>query len=567
MDLAKLRVRGLALVWTAVLVAVLAPASLAPAGLAADDVTPPVGTFPEWGFDDKTGELLIHADHEDPESGVVSVGVSCEGGPEVLYPYAETVRVPAVEPTAGGCPDYGYHRVTVRVINGAGLSTSASDKVPIEPAVWFEYPLPAKTGQPFTIRPVFSPGYVVPAGTVCRIEFRWGDTPSLRDNDFNDTFGFLLFEGTAADGFCGEWTFTLPWVPYPQFELSWRGPAQQLRSGEWPDREIFQAQVVGTDRRIRESNLPIAQVLPSTYTPTIGQPITYTRYLIGGASGAGAAVWTARLGTGEDPTRWERWTTSSTFTITPPHSGDLFVQWNRESDGRLLIAGYDPPVKPPDKSKPNTTAPIHQFNPGSSGTHVPVKVSWSGTDKGWGIKWYRLERSINGGAWTKVTLPTGTTTSIRQDLPPGSTVRFRVRATDKVGNVGSWDYGRTFRVDRIADTSPLIAYNAGWSWVTDATAAGGQLHETPTAGSAAYHRFTGSDVAWITEVGPLRGQAKVFIDGAYHSTVDLTAASWAPRRLVFRKHFASVGVHTIRIEAIGTAGRPTIGVDGFATLR
>lgn len=567
MGMAGLRMRGLALASAAVLVAVVAPSSLAPRVLAADDTTPPVGTFPEWGFDNVTAELIVRADHDDSESGVVSIGVSCEGGPEVLYPYAETVRVPAIDPAAGGCPGYGYHSVYVRVINGAGLSTYASDNIAIEPAVWFEYPLPAKTGQPFTIRPVFSPGYVVPPDQTCRIEFRWGDTPSLRDNDFNDTFGFLLFEGRAADGFCGEWTFTLPWVPVPQFELSWRGPAQELRSGEWPDREIFQAQVVGTDRRIRESNLPLAQVLPSTYTPTLGKPITYTRYLVGGAPSSGIATWTAHLGTGENPIVWEKWTTASTFTITPPKTGRLLVQWYRETNGRLMSAGYDPPVKPPDKSKPNTTAPIHQFHPGSSGTHVPVKVSWSGIDKGWGIKWYRLERSVDGGPWTKVTLPSGTTTSIRQDLLPGSTARYRVRATDKVGNVGSWDYGRTFRVTRIADTSPLIAYNAGWSRVTDATAAGGMLHETPTSGSAAYHRFTGSDIAWITEVGPARGQAKVYIDGAYHSTVDLTAAAWSPRRLVFRKHFSSVGVHTIRIEAVGTAGRPTIGLDGFATLR
>lgn len=49
--------------------------------------------------------------------------------------------------------------------------------------------------------------------------------------------------------------------------------------------------------------------------------------------------------------------------------------------------------------------------------------------------------------------------------------------------------------------------------------------------------------------------------------MDLTASKWSPRKLVFRKHFTKVGVHTIRIDAIGTAGRPTIGLDGFTTLR
>ncbi len=566
-DLAWLRMRRLAL--AAVLVAVIAPTSTdSVAG--ADDVTPPVGTFPQYGFDYTTAELLVRSSHADPESGLASVAVSCEGGPEALYPYAATIRVPAIEPTAGGCPGYGYnHTLTVRVINGAGLSTSTSYDVTIEPGVWFEYPLPARTGQPFTIRPVFSPGYVVPPNAVCRIEFRWGDTASLRDNQSNETFGALLFEGTAADGYCGDWTFTLPWVPVPQYELAWSGPGQQLRSGVWPDREVFQAQVVGTDRRIRESNLPLAQVLPSAYQPVVGEPITYTRYLVGGAPTGGAAVWTAHLGVGENPIVWEKWGTASTFTITPPTTGRLLVQWHRELDGRLLSATYDPPVRTagPDKTKPNTTAPIHQFTAGTSGTYVPVKVSWTGTDKGWGIEWYRLERSVDGGAWTKVTLPGATATSFTQSLLPGSTVRYRVRATDAAGNVGSWDYGRTFTVSRIGDTSSLIAYNAGWSTVADPSAFGGALHETSNAGSAAFHRFKGSDVAWITEVGPSRGEAKVYIDGVLHSTVDLWASAWSPRKLVFRKHFPSVGVHTIRLEAVGTVEQPTIGLDGFAILR
>ena len=369
-------------------------------------------------------------------------------------------------------------------------------------------------------------------------------------------------------GSARPWTFTLPWVPFPQFEGGFEVVTNQGGQLVTPPGETrrFTAVVESTERLIAESNLPFVQVLPSTYTPTVGKPITYTRYPIGGAVPCCGERWAAYQGEGDHPNVWHQ-SGGATFKITPFETGNILVVWDQANSSRWMHALYDPPVKPPDTSKPNTTAPIHQFNPGTSGTHVPVKVSWSGTDKGWGIKWYRLERSVNGGAWTKVTLPTGTTTSIRQDLPPGSTARFRVRATDKVGNVGSWDYGRTFRVTRIADTSPLIAYNAGWYRVTDATAAGGSLHETPTAGSAAYHRFTGSDVAWITEVGPLRGKAKVFIDGAYHSTIDLTAASWSPRKLVFRKHFSSVGVHTIRIEALGTAGRPTIGLDGFATLR
>jgi len=34
----------------------------------------------------------------------------------------------------------------------------------------------------------------------------------------------ILFEGSASGGYCGEWTFTLPWVPYRQYDWILTGP-------------------------------------------------------------------------------------------------------------------------------------------------------------------------------------------------------------------------------------------------------------------------------------------------------------------------------------------------------
>lgn len=432
--------------------------------------------------------------------------------------------------------------------------------------VSFDYPLPARTGEPFTIRPVYSLGYTPPPDAMCRWEFRWGDTASLRDSAFNETFGFLLFEGTAAEGFCGDWTFTLPWVPVPQFELAFSGPVPMARSGSWPDREIFKALVSKTDRRIRESNLPIAQVLPSTYTPIAGRSITYTRYLVGGAS-PGPATWTAHLGTGDNPVVWERHTTSSTFTITPPTTGRLLVQWYKETDGRLLSAGYDPPVRRADTTDPNTKSPSVRFAPGGSDATVPVQVSWSGTDAGWGIASYQLQRSVDGGAWTKVALPSARATAITQRLAYGTSYRFRVRASDKAGNIGAWDVGAAFRPRRTADTSTTLRYSRGWATVSDPTAYGALVHETGTAGRAVSLEFRGRAVAWIAERGVSYGKARVYLDGAFVKTIDTGYDAALPRRLVFRASWPTVGTHRMRIVVLGTIGRPTISVDGFAILR
>ena len=218
----------------AAVLVILTVGPLVPTTLAVVDPSPPTGTFSQPTYDPGTNELVITTSFSDPESGVASVATSCDGGPEFVRPYATTVRIPALDPAAGGCPAFGVVDLLVRVFNGAGASTDQTFRIDLQPVVTFDYPLPARTGERFTIRPVYTPGYVPPPDAMCRWEFRWGDTASLRDNEFNETFGFVLFEGTAGEGFCSEWTFTLPWVPVPQFELDFRGSVPTARSGSWP---------------------------------------------------------------------------------------------------------------------------------------------------------------------------------------------------------------------------------------------------------------------------------------------------------------------------------------------
>jgi hypothetical protein len=142
------------------------------------------------------------------------------------------------------------------------------------------------------------------------------------------------------------------------------------------------------------------------------------------------------------------------------------------------------------------------------------------------LRKFQLDRSTDGGAWKRIL--SAKVKTLTQSLVPGHSYRYRVRAIDKYGNIGYWDYGPTFRPRITEDASTAITYSAAWAPVADATARGGSLHESAAAGSVARYRFTGRDVAWIAERGPGHGRARVYLDGVLVATVDLAATTDAP---------------------------------------
>jgi len=262
-------------------------------------------------------------------------------------------------------------------------------------------------------------------------------------------------------------------------------------------------------------------------------------------------------------------TGGSTFTFTPNKPGAWVVYWQSglawTTNDLNFAATYDPKARRPDYYRPNTTAPVQRIGSGTAGTSIPVTLSWSGSDQGWGIAKYQLQRSTDGGAWHGVTLATLKATSITQQLPVGHRYRYRVRAVDKYGNVGFWDYGPTFRPGNISDGS--LSYGPSWTGSSDPLALGGGIHQSSTTGAWAKLTFTGRDIAWVAAKGPGNGRARVYLDGVLKATIDLLAGTDTPRQIVFRAHWKAVGQHTLRIVVEGTVGRPAIIVDGIAVLK
>ena len=118
----------------------------------------------------------------------------------------------------------------------------------------------------------------------------------------------------------------------------------------------------------------------------------------------------------------------------------------------------------------------------------------------------------------------------------------------------------------ISDASSSITWQGPWSSIALKAYLGGTGHSTGARGATATLRFSGSSVSWVGPMGPTRGKAQVYIDDRLVATVDLWAASFHPRRIVFSASLRS-GAHTLVIKALGTAGRSTVNVDSIYVIQ
>jgi len=218
-----------------------------------------------------------------------------------------------------------------------------------------------------------------------------------------------------------------------------------------------------------------------------------------------------------------------------------------------------------DSYPPVARAPTHAFVTGSDLglSTVPILVEWAAaTDKGRGVAGYELERYA-GEAWTAVPLAKVTDLSATVALAPAQVHRFRVRAVDRAGNVGAWAAAGSFRLGAVQETSSAVVRKGRWTRRDSLSFYGRRAVSAQQAGASARIAFTGQQVAWVSAVGPTRGQARVYVDGTLVKTVDLQSETLATREVVFVRSWASTGKHTLEIRVVGTSGRPRVDVDAF----
>jgi len=218
----------------------------------------------------------------------------------------------------------------------------------------------------------------------------------------------------------------------------------------------------------------------------------------------------------------------------------------------------DPPVVDAPSIRLTTTSGIP-----SSG--VPVYVAWSLKSSLNGVARYDLQLEVGSGSWVTRRLSSSTSTSFRATLPSATNDRFRVRAVDRSGRVGAWVYSPTIRASSISDGSSMLQWSGTWAKVGSSSYLGGYLHSTNHDGPSASVSFSGSSIAWVGPVGPTRGKAKVYLDGAYVATIDAYRSSFVARRMLFARNVAD-GPHSLTITALGTSGHPTVAIDNVYLL-
>jgi hypothetical protein len=119
------------------------------------------------------------------------------------------------------------------------------------------------------------------------------------------------------------------------------------------------------------------------------------------------------------------------------------------------------------------------------------------------------------------------------------------------------------RTSWVDETTSRLTFRGRWGTAWHGSYTGGKARYATAGGASATFTFNGEAVSWVGPKGPTRGRARVFVDGVFHRTVDLSARGFSPRNLIFSKSWTSGGTHTLRIEVVSTPSRPYVAIDGF----
>jgi Transglycosylase SLT domain len=111
-------------------------------------------------------------------------------------------------------------------------------------------------------------------------------------------------------------------------------------------------------------------------------------------------------------------------------------------------------------------------------------------------------------------------------------------------------------VKRYSESTKLASYHGTWKTAKHSAYAGDAVRYATKAGASVTFEFTGKRVRVYGPLGPTRGKAKVYVDGAYRKTINLNRGGFDARAKVFELGWKASGAHSVRIVVQGTKGHP-----------
>jgi subtilisin family serine protease len=129
-------------------------------------------------------------------------------------------------------------------------------------------------------------------------------------------------------------------------------------------------------------------------------------------------------------------------------------------------------------------------------------------------------------------------------------VRLQVIAAGgTTADTGADDYTYTSpALQSYQESDGHIGYVGSWVSFKRASASGGAYERAKTSGSSATIYFNGDKLDWIAMKGTTTGKADVYLDGAFKTTVDLSAAAATYQVDVWNTGLLANGLHHVTIQ-------------------
>src|SRR5215208_5250466 len=102
-------------------------------------------------------------------------------------------------------------------------------------------------------------------------------------------------------------------------------------------------------------------------------------------------------------------------------------------------------------------------------------VSWTASSSAAPIVSVELQRTIDGGGWLDVALPTPAATSVIKDFKFGRRYVVRVRVMDSTGATSPWVQSPPFTLFSYNENSASVTRSPNWTLVASYSSVGAQF--------------------------------------------------------------------------------------------